>query len=141
MSYERDRLDIIDLLGRYAHAYDSGDREALGARFAEDAEFVIQGRVGHVPSVMTGRDAIVEGLIAKRLVMQPEQRRHVATNFVVLEQTDGGARAASYLVLMATLDGPPRTLATGRYEDELVKCEDGRWRIRRRLAMPDSGVP
>ncbi len=29
MSYERDRLDILDLLGRYAHAYDSGDREML----------------------------------------------------------------------------------------------------------------
>ena len=86
---------------------------------------MIQGRVGHVPSVMSGRDAIIEGLVAKRLVMQPEQRRHIATNLVVLEQTDSVARAASYLVLIATLDGPPRTLATGRYEDDLVKCEDG----------------
>lgn len=141
MSYERDRLDILDLLGRYAHAYDSGDREALTRLFVENAEFVIQGRVGHVPSVMQGRDAIIEGLVAKRLVMQPEQRRHIATNLVVLEQTDSVARAASYLVLIATLDGSPRTLATGRYEDDLVKCEDGSWRILRRLAIPDSDVP
>ena len=141
MSYERDRLDILDLLGRYAHAYDSGDREALTQLFVEDAEFVIQGRVGHVPSVMSGRDAIVEGLVAKRLVMQPEQRRHIATNLVVLEQTDSLAQALSYLVLVATVDGSPRILATGRYEDDLVKCDDGDWRIRRRLAIPDSEVP
>ena len=48
---------------------------------------------------------------------------------------------ATWLVLIATLDGSPRTLATGRYEDDLVKCEDGSWRIRRRLAIPDSDVP
>jgi ketosteroid isomerase-like protein len=141
MEYVLDRLEILDLLGRYAHAYDSGDQSALADLFVEDAEFHIHGRVGHVPSVMSGRDAIIEALIAKRLVMQPEQRRHIATNFVVMEQTDTQARAASYLLLVATLDGPPQPLATGRYEDDLAKCEDGRWRIRRRSAMPDSDVP
>ena len=56
MSYERDRLDILDLLGRNAHAYDSGDGECSDRLFVEDAEFVIEGRVRHVPSVM--RDAM-----------------------------------------------------------------------------------
>jgi hypothetical protein len=141
MEYVLDRLEILDLLGKYAHAYDSGDRAALTDLFVEDAEFHIHGRVGHVPSVMVGRDTIVDSLVGKRLVMQPEQRRHIATNLVVPEQTDSRARAVSYLLLVATLDGPPQPLATGRYEDDLVKCDDGRWRIHRRSAMPDSDVP
>jgi 3-phenylpropionate/cinnamic acid dioxygenase small subunit len=141
MGFVEDRLEILDLLGRYAHAYDAGDREALNEIFAEDAEFHIHGDVGRVPATMIGREAIVDGLVGKWDVIRPEQRRHVATNLVVLEQTDAAARAASYLVLVATTSGPPAVLSTGRYEDELTKGEDGRWRIRRRTAVTDSVVP
>ena len=141
MGFVEDRLEILDLLGRYAHAYDSGDRTALEQLFTEDAELRIVGDVGQVPATMTGRGAIADGLIGKWTTIKPEQRRHVATNLVVLEQTDDTAHAASYFVLVATSGGPPTVLSTGRYEDELVKEPDGRWRIRLRVAQPDSAVP
>jgi ketosteroid isomerase-like protein len=140
-SFVEDRLEILDLLARYGHAYDSGDREALEQVFVEDAEFRIVGEVGRVPAAMNGREAIVAGLTGKWAAIRPEQRRHVATNLVVLEQTDATARAMSYLVLVSTSSGSPVVLSTGRYDDELVKGPDGRWRIRLRVARPDSTVP
>ena len=141
MGRTEDRLEILDLLGRYAHAYDSGDREALKEIFTDDAELRIVGDVGQVPATMPGREAILDGLIGKWTAIRPEQRRHVATNLVVLEQTETTARAASYFVLIATTEGRAELLATGRYDDELVKGADGRWRIRVRVASPDSAVP
>ena len=85
----------------------------LSQLFVEDAEFVIQGRVGHVPSVMSGRDAIIEGLVAKRLVMQPEQRRHIATNLVVLEQTDSLDEQRRI-----SCSSPPWTVRRGRLQQD-----------------------
>ena len=141
MGFVEDRLEILDLLGRYAHAYDSGSREALEQIFTDDAELRIVGDVGQVPATMAGRDAILDGLIGKWTAIRPEQRRHIATNLVVLEQTEATARAASYFVLVATSRGRPELLATGRYDDELVKGSDAHWRIRLRVAQPDSAVP
>lgn len=141
MGFVEDRLEILDLLARYAHAYDGGDRSTLEALFTADAEFHIHGNVGRVPAAMVGRDAIVGALVGKWEAIRPEQRRHVATNLVVLEQTETTARAASYLVLVATSDGSTTVLATGRYEDDLVKGEDGCWRIDRRHATTDADVP
>lgn len=136
-----DRLDILDLLGRYAHAYDGGDRATLESLFTDDAEFHIHGNVGRVPATMVGRDTIVAALVGKWEAIRPEQRRHIATNLVVLEQGATTARAASYLALVATSGGTTAVLATGRYEDDLVKGDDGRWRIHRRHATTDGDVP
>jgi 3-phenylpropionate/cinnamic acid dioxygenase small subunit len=141
MGFVEDRLEILDLLARYAHAYDGGDRATLEALFTDDAEFHIHGNVGRVPATMVGRDAIVAALVRKWDVIRPEQRRHIATNLCVLEQGEATARAASYLVLIATSGGTPTVLATGRYEDDLVKGDDGRWRIHRRHATTDGDVP
>lgn len=141
MGFVEDRLEILDLLARYAHAYDEGDRATLETLFTADAEFHIRGSVGRVPATMVGRDAIVAALAGKWEAIRPEQRRHVATNLVVLDQSESTARAASYLVLVATSGGTPTVLATGRYEDDLVKGPDGRWRIRWREASVDSDVP
>ena len=141
MGFVEDRLEILDLLGRYAHAYDAGSREDLEEIFTDDAELRIVGDVGQVPATMAGRDAIRDGLIGKWTAIKPEQRRHIGTNLVVLEQTETTAKSASYFVLVATSDGRPTLLATGRYDDELVKGADGRWRIRLRVAQPDSAVP
>lgn len=61
---------------------------------------------------------------------QADQRRHVTTN-VVIEQKGDTATAQSYLTLFSSRDGTLTALSTGKYDDELVRTEDG-WKFSRR---------
>jgi 3-phenylpropionate/cinnamic acid dioxygenase small subunit len=63
--------------------------------------------------------------------IQTDQRRHVTTNVVILEETDTTASVASYLTLLVTDGGATRLQAAGVYRDQFVLDGD-RWKIRRR---------
>lgn len=137
-----DRLELLNRFASYAHLYDNGDSESLADLFTQDAQFVMHAEVGQVPPSMSGRSAIVAGLVGKWEWVRPAQRRHFGTNPVVLSQTISSAEVVSYLLLVETRDGLSSILATGRYHDHWVKdAQDGKWRILLRNAYPDSVVP
>lgn len=137
-----DRIELLNRFASYAHLYDSGDSDGLADLFAHDAKFVMHADVGQVPPSMSGRSAIVDGLLGKWEWVRPAQRRHYGTNPVVLSQTTKSAEVVSYLLLVETRNGVPSILATGRYHDQWIKdAEDGKWRILLRNAYPDSVVP
>ncbi len=77
------------------------------------------------------------GLFTDHHGVQRDQRRHVTTNLVILEETDDSASIASYLSLFVTEGNDVRLQATGVYRDQVVLI-DGNWRIRRRLLQLDS---
>jgi uncharacterized protein (TIGR02246 family) len=128
-----DRLDIMDLIARYAHTLDTGDLDGYVNNFAPDAvlferhqgrqqirDYVAmlmqQGRAGPLPN----------GEVAYR-------------HFVGAPTIDGaGDRATvhSYL-LWVNMGSEPPVSAAAEYLDECVKL-DGRWyfqsRVLRRLA-------
>jgi hypothetical protein len=128
-----DRLDIMDLIARYAYTLDSGDLDGYVHNFAPDGvlfeshrghdqirEYVAmlmrQGRAGPLPS----------GDVAYR-------------HFVGAPVIDGDANRAtghSYL-LWVSMGSEPPVSAAAEYTDECVKL-DGRWvfqsRSLRRLA-------
>ena len=136
-----DRLAITDTLHRYGQTYDAGDWDGLRTVFTADAEFQILGAVGGMPSIIRGADEIVASFRARREEIQPAQRRHISTNLVIHEtgSSDEG-RASSYLLLASTNQGNLEMLAAGRYDDELRKDTDGRWRIHRRVVTVDANV-
>jgi hypothetical protein len=78
----------------------------------------------------------VMGLFTDHHGEQRDQRRHVTTNLVVLDETDDSASIVSYLSLFVTSAGEVRLQATGVYRDQVVRIGD-EWRIRERLLQLD----
>jgi ketosteroid isomerase-like protein len=126
------RLELQELLGRYALAVDDHDTEALAECFAEGAVFASP---NSPPTV--GRDAVVE-------FFRVRFDRYGATLHVPLFQvlhhlSERDARGT--VVAHAELATADDTLVTAfRYEDEYAR-EGERWRFRRRdvrtlYAMP-----
>ena len=67
------------------------------------------------------------------------QLRHVISNLAAEIDRDR-ARATCYLINILTRDGESRLLAPGRYECDLVKSADGRWRFQRRVVILDHPI-
>lgn len=125
-----DRLDIIELPGRYADALDTLQPDHLRDVFTEDAVWEVVG--GDVRLV--GLDEIMA------FMARPEVHpgAHLMTNIYIAgvdEDPDGETvvRLASRGVYPV---GPsdrknPTAVFYGRYEDDVVRAEAG-WRIRHR---------
>jgi uncharacterized protein (TIGR02246 family) len=135
LGYVQDRLAIEDLFVRYTTALDRGDIETLVDCFTPDGSLdspAVGSHAGHAAI-----RAFAERFAAFN--RRGAQLRHVISNLAV--EIDGErARATCYLLNILTRDGESRLLAPGRYECDLVKSADGRWRFRRRVVMLDHPI-
>jgi uncharacterized protein (TIGR02246 family) len=128
-----DRLDIMDLIARYAYTLDQGDLDGYVDNFAPDGVLFEDHR---------GRDAIREyvAMLMRQGRAGPLPNGDVAyRHFVGSPVIDGaGDRATvhSYL-LWVNMGSSPPVSAAAEYTDQTVKL-DGRWyfasRTLRRLA-------
>jgi hypothetical protein len=123
-----DRLDIMDLIARYAHTLDSGDLEGYVKNFAPDGVLFEQHR---------GRDQIrhyVAGLMLEGRA-GPLPNGDVAYRHFVgaptIDGADGRATVHSYL-LWVNMGSEPPVSAAAEYIDEVVKL-DGNWYFQSRV--------
>lgn len=118
-----DRLEIMDLLARYAHAMDGTDPEAFLACFIPDAEMDIGYRT--VKGEVEMRD------FADYFAAKPGRPWYHHITTIAIEGDAEGARSRCYM-LMTDLDEEGRTRHAGCciYFDEFVK-QDGRWLMAR----------
>jgi 3-phenylpropionate/cinnamic acid dioxygenase small subunit len=123
-----EKLEITEVLYRYATALDTRDWALLAGVFAPDAVYTI-GPHGD----FTGPQAI--GAKIASLIGGYESTQHLITN-PVIEITGGSARASCYLHAQHCLPDQRTGSSTyemgGTYRDELVHTSDG-WRIQRRV--------
>ena len=123
-----DKLEITEVLYRYAHALDSRDRKLLREVFVEDALFEIGAGVGDFKGVEAIGDVVTEFLGGL------ESSQHIISNPVI--ELDGD-RATSRCYLHAQHYLPDQrtggnTLEIGgTYHDRLVRTAQG-WRIEHR---------
>lgn len=125
-----DRQGIVDLVGRYAHAMDTGDADAAAALFTDDAllRFVSTGME------FQGREAIAEfyrSALAS-LVGATNASTHLMGNTVVTaERADHAAVTTSAVVYLA--DGAAASVAIrGLTYRDLVRRDDHGWRFAER---------
>src|SRR3982074_2633210 len=133
-----DRLDIMDLIARYAYTLDSGDLDGYVHNFAPDGVLFEQHH---------GQDQIREyvDMLMRQGRAGPLPSGDVAyRHFVgarVIDGTDGKAIVHSYL-LWVNMGSDPPVSSAAEYTDEVVKL-DGRWffkwRSLRRLAAAPPG--
>ncbi|MFE6872627.1 nuclear transport factor 2 family protein [Kitasatospora sp. NPDC057692] len=127
-----DRAAIQDLVAAYSLAYDSGDFDALGDLFTEDASFTFTPAPEGFPPSVTTRERIVHAMAAlyhHHTGTRGAHQRHLTTNTVVVRLDGTTAEARSLLsVCFALDDGTHEIGRSGSYVDLLEK--DGqRWRI------------
>jgi 3-phenylpropionate/cinnamic acid dioxygenase small subunit len=123
------RARIGDLRYAYAHHLDSGDWEAWGRLFAEDARFTVYRPVASgttEPYEVEGREAITE-FGASAIEDAFEYSAHLMHNPFV--RVDGGtATGRWYFSVFSAKPNGHVNWHQGIYEDEYSR-EDGEWRF------------
>ncbi len=119
-----DRLEIHDLLARYAWALDTGDVDGLVACFAADCEVIEE--VFEEPDLWQGKDGVRRlGEHYRNAPGFPGRQHHVSQ---VLIQGDGAACAVKSFAFVTECHGePPYTLRFAGYYDDRVIKEGGAW--------------
>jgi hypothetical protein len=122
-----DRVDIHQLVARYAHSLegaDGGGGQAFAALFTPDGTLVdgaetVTGHAG-LAAFAAGRRALAAGTTT------------LATN-VVIESAPRGAAGTVYVMVTQPFaaEGRPAIVRGGRFEDRYVKTAQG-WRFARR---------
>lgn len=119
-----DELAVRGVLAAYCHRCDDGRFDELLELFSDGAAFV------RGATVIAGHAAL-RAFFAEHQG-RPEQRgRHLTLNSEV--EIDGArAHVLSDFVYLRRVDGRIVPAIAGRYRDELVRGDDGRWRFARR---------
>jgi hypothetical protein len=122
----QDYIDIEQLYATYNHAIDAGDGEAWAATFTPDGAF----------NKFAGRDQLVGFIQTWKEKMNGANRRHWNTNLRIVASKDG-ASASVFLMLLDVGTKPPSIVATGMYNDTLVRTANG-WRFKTRQTKMDA---
>lgn len=127
-----DKLEIQDLIARFAHYSDYCEWDKLRALYTPE---IVTETVG-LPITFEGIDAQVEH--ARMSAEQTDNKnRHLNFNLVI--EGEGDKAAAHYYVVNANAGAKPlqvQLVVTGRMTDTVVKTAEG-WRIAHRLFTPD----
>lgn len=137
MSLLDDKLEILDLIGRYSHAADGDDPENYANVFTDDGIF--HGRAGQPDEIiLEGRDKLKKfhsNAVKRR---GDSQTRHHQSTTIFLEISETRALTRTYLMTTNRVKNRPEFLVglTSVYEDEMVSTSSG-WRIKYRKIYPD----
>jgi hypothetical protein len=131
-----DRVEIGELIARFAHFSDYGDWDSLATCFSDDVVTCIAGKptyVGIAAQVAHARNSAV---------WTDGQNRHVALNLWIEPDGQDCARARYYLInfVSGTEIGAPKIVVSARMTDHVVRGPSG-WRIARRELEPDQPFP
>jgi hypothetical protein len=133
-----DRIQIQQLIARYAHALDSGRRNGYDYAdlFTPDGVFVGMNQ-GETGRLYRGRDTLAA--LARGGPRNPNYVSHFITN-VVLEATPDGARGRQNAIIadLGAQGGASRFTHGGFYEDTYARTPDG-WRFRSRVFYASEG--
>jgi len=122
-----DVVAIQQLYAAYNHRIDFGSAEEWADCFTPDAVF----DSGY--SVEKGREALLAFHGTTRAMVPGI--RHFATN-ILIDGDDDTATGSAYLEATTGFGADRTPIATGRYDDSLVRTDEG-WRFVRRVMRPD----
>jgi uncharacterized protein (TIGR02246 family) len=130
-----DKVQIQELLARYAWSFDTGDIEGFVSCFADDATLCED--VFDEVDRWTGSDEIRS--MAEHFFAHPgfPGRQHHASQ-ILIEGTAERCRVRAFCFVIEAGEDQPIVRFSGHYEDVVVK-RDGRWVFKDRLIRHWSG--
>ena len=124
-----DKVEITELLYRYAELVDSGDFDGVGRLLAR-ASF----GGANTPSVSGAENiAGLFGMTTRRFESGTPKTRHLVLNAIVDVDGDTAASRSTFLVVQATDTVPFQPIVAGRYYDRFARDADG-WHFTERKA-------
>jgi uncharacterized protein (TIGR02246 family) len=130
-----DRLDILDLVARYAHSLDTGDLDGYVDNFAPDA--VLFDRCHGREEIRAYVAQLMQEGRAGPLPNGDVAYRHFAQAVTIDAEASDRARVHSYL-LWVNMGPEPPVSAAAEYLDTVVKL-DGRWYFQSHHLNPLAG--
>jgi hypothetical protein len=129
-----DERAILQTLHRYGHCIDYGLEPEWVDCFTDDGVFDVRARNGDTMFLCTGREEL-KTFVAGHTRPPAAYHKHFVADSMI-EINDDTAHVDSYFARVdADADGGPAfVVAMGAYRDDLVRCPDGKWRIRVRRA-------
>lgn len=132
--------EIVDTIHRFGHSIDYGLEQDWLDCFLPDGELEIVSAAGPgriAGGTVTERGAVHQGReqLAAWIAghSRPPVRYHKHLYLEPRITLDGDtASSVTYMTRVDRVDGIPLILAFGRYHDSWRRCEDGRWRLRKR---------
>jgi ketosteroid isomerase-like protein len=132
-----DRAEIEEIFVRYYSGLGSGDPDGFGGFFPDDLELDVNGLVARNKEEVA---RLYRDVAADKPNLTGTFRMILSNLFIELDGDTARARMMWTQTLNDTLKGPPRLIEQGLEYDLLVK-QDGRWKIRKRVVIADSGMP
>ena len=134
-----DRVAITDLLNRYYANFGAESSLGFNDYYTDDATFDVNGQVAHGKAEIQD---IYKGLGDNGESPSARGTFHMLMTNALID-VNGDTATAKLLwtgILNDRIDGPPKFVEQGREYDLLVK-QDGRWLIKKRVVIADSGLP
>ncbi|HTK71093.1 MAG TPA: nuclear transport factor 2 family protein [Croceibacterium sp.] len=132
-----DRAAIEEIFVRYYSGLGSGDPDGFGGFFTDDLELDVNGLVARNKEEVA---RLYRDVAADKPNLTGTFRMILSNLFIELDGDTARARMMWTQTLNDTLKGPPRLIEQGLEYDLLVK-QEGRWKIRKRVVIADSGMP
>lgn len=123
-----DRLAVIELYGRYAHAFDHGRAHDCAELFAAEASFTTEGR-----TPITGRGALEE-FFTEATTRSPGSR-HFTSNIILDAAGPDRLDGSAYVVVLRVTADNVLLASLGTYRDQFVRSAGG-WLIQSRHFLP-----
>lgn len=135
-----DEREILRTLHRYGQSIDYGDEAAWVDCFAEDGVFDVRSPRGHgLNRLVSGREEL-RRFISRHSRAPDLWHKHLLVEPLIEIDRDE-ATCSSYLAVVMEHESRPVLRVFGRYRDRLVRCDDGRWRLKHRIAEVESMRP
>jgi len=134
-----DKVAIQDLLNRYYEGFGTTNPAAFNDFYTDDAVFDVNGIVANGKQEI---EAIYAGLGESGEAPATQGTFHMVISNPVIDVT-GDTATAKVLwtgIMNRDVSAPPTFVEQGREYDLLVK-RDGKWLIRKRVVIADSGLP
>ncbi|MBI2867803.1 MAG: nuclear transport factor 2 family protein [Chloroflexi bacterium] len=124
---------ILRTLYRYGHSIDYGLEHDWVDCFTEDGAFDVRRRAGPAGKRHAGRAALA-AFVAQHTRAPAKYHKHLLIEPVITSDS-AQAKAVSYFArLDESAAKVPFVRSFGRYHDTMLKCADGRWRFKERIA-------
>lgn len=139
-----DKMDILEVIARYAYTYDGRDADGFAALFTEGAIFEVIPAGGSQPELRLESRAAIHAWVVQRhqQVVQEIQDRHFqsGTLFDVLTQEHAQTRTMVLIIHQGVHDPTPRPVLSGVYHDYWHKTQCG-WQFTQRTLRHDHHTP
>ena len=139
-----DKLDILEVIARYAYTYDRRDADGFAALFTEGAIFEVIPAGGRQPELRLESRAAIHAWASQRhqRVVKAIQDRHYqsGTLFDVLTEEHAQTRTMVLITHQGAHDPTPRPVLSGVYHDHWHKTPRG-WQFTQRTLRHDHQKP